>query len=119
LKALSVKQPYAGRIARGEKTIEVRGWSTSYRGRILVCSSKQPAEETDEPCGVMICIVTLVDVRAFKRSDVEAAMCDWSPNLYAFVLADVRPVEPIAIRGALGLFEVRYPPAGKAGDSLF
>ena len=32
MKALSVPQPWAEVIARGEKTIEVRTWSTKHRG---------------------------------------------------------------------------------------
>ena len=42
LKALSVQQPWANLIADGNKTIEVRSKSTSYRGPLLIVSSKRP-----------------------------------------------------------------------------
>lgn len=41
--ALSVRQPWADRIARGIKTIELRTWRTNYRGPLLICAaSKRP-----------------------------------------------------------------------------
>jgi len=42
MKALSVKQPWAGMIAAGLKTIETRTWATGYRGPILLVASKKP-----------------------------------------------------------------------------
>lgn len=39
MKALSIRQPWAGLIALGIKTIELRSWSTSYRGPLLICAS--------------------------------------------------------------------------------
>lgn len=38
--ALSIKQPWATLIVAGLKSIEVRGWSTSRRGRIYIHASK-------------------------------------------------------------------------------
>lgn len=38
--ALSVKQPWAALIVAGLKSIEVRGWATDRRGRILIHASK-------------------------------------------------------------------------------
>ena len=39
-KALTVKQPYAGLIATGAKTIEVRSKNTNYRGSLVICASQ-------------------------------------------------------------------------------
>jgi activating signal cointegrator 1 len=36
VKALTIRQPWASLIAAGVKTIETRGWRTSYRGDILI-----------------------------------------------------------------------------------
>jgi hypothetical protein len=36
MKALTVKQPYATRIVKGEKTVENRGRKTELRGRFLI-----------------------------------------------------------------------------------
>lgn len=39
MKALSIDPEYAMKIARGEKTIECRSWTTKYHGDIVICSS--------------------------------------------------------------------------------
>ena len=59
MKALSVKQPWANMIASGEKTIETRTWMTSYRGQVLIVSSKQPRIK---PAGCAVAVVTLAAV---------------------------------------------------------
>jgi len=44
--ALSVRQPWAELILRGEKQIEVRTWSTNYRGWIWLHTGKErPGDE--------------------------------------------------------------------------
>lgn len=40
VKAISIKQPFAGLIAYGKKTLEIRTWATKYRGPLLICASK-------------------------------------------------------------------------------
>jgi len=45
MKALSVKQPFAGLIARGIKTLEIRSQKTNYRGELLICSASKPVHE--------------------------------------------------------------------------
>jgi hypothetical protein len=41
MKALTLWQPWASLIAVGAKTIETRGWSTSYRGPLAIHASKR------------------------------------------------------------------------------
>lgn len=36
MRALTIRQPWATLIARGEKTIETRSWRTSYRGEVAI-----------------------------------------------------------------------------------
>lgn len=104
MKALSVKQPWANMIASGEKTIETRTWMTSFRGPILIISSKQPRIE---PAGCVVAVAVLTDCRLMTRSDERAACCRIYPNAKAWVLEDIRRVEPVPMRGALGLFDCR------------
>ncbi|MDP1570358.1 MAG: ASCH domain-containing protein [Vicinamibacterales bacterium] len=40
MKALTIHQPWAELIARGDKPIENRTWSTSYRGALLIHASR-------------------------------------------------------------------------------
>lgn len=118
MKALSVKQPWASLIATGHKTIETRTWKTNYRGPILICSSLQrdkvatawwsvtyPSLSTS-PVGVCMCTAELVDCRPMVDEDQQVAMCGMAP--YAWVLANVKVVEPKPIKGKLGLYEVEW-----------
>jgi hypothetical protein len=41
VKALSLWQPWASLIAVGAKTIETRGWSTTYRGPLLIHAARK------------------------------------------------------------------------------
>jgi len=102
MKALSVKQPWANMIASGEKMIETRTWMTSFRGPILIISSKQPRIE---PAGCVVAVATLTDCRPMTRRDERAACCRIYPNAKAWVLEGIRRVEPVPMRGALGLFD--------------
>lgn len=112
MKALSVKQPFASLIASGQKIVETRKWTTKYRGRILICSSKRPAAAglnlIDYPLGVAMCTINLVDIREMLKSDEEMACCDYYEDAYAWCLLDVCKVEPIPIRGKLQLFNVDF-----------
>jgi hypothetical protein len=107
VKALSIKQPWANLIASGQKTIETRLWATDYRGPLLIVSSKAPPIK---PAGYALAIAELVDCRLMTGSDEVAAHCELYPNAYAWVLANVRSIEPFSVRGRLGLYDVEYPP---------
>lgn len=45
MKAISIKNPFAGLIASGKKRYEVRTWTTKYRGDLLICSSQKPEKD--------------------------------------------------------------------------
>ena len=107
MKALSIRQPWASKIARGEKTIEVRSWPTSYRGSLLICAGKKP--HGSDPAGVAVAVADLVDCRPFVGGDEAAACCGADPGDFAWVLSNVRPIEPVPVKGALGLFFVSVP----------
>lgn len=61
------------------------------------------------------------DVRA--TAPLEYAFGHWEPGRYGWQLADVEVVEPVAYRGAQGVFDVvgalGQAPAGDAQESLF
>lgn len=102
MKALSVRQPWASLIAEGRKTIELRSRRTRYRGPVLICASKH--RQGCGPKGVALTVVELVDCRPATPEDRDAACCDPSPGEWAWVLSDARIIDPLPIRGALGLF---------------
>lgn len=117
MKALSVRQPYAGLIAEGMKTVECRSWQTSHRGDILICSSSQwapgnykiPPEKIDFfTLGVALCIVNLYDIVSFTKCHLKGACMDkYVGGNYAWLLKNPRVIEePFKVRGKLRLFEV-------------
>ena len=104
MKALSVKQPWAGLIAAGKKTIELRSWRTSHRGPLLIVSSLRPTGEG--PTGVGLCIVDLLDCRPMVIADATAACSDYDDGIYSWVLGPPKLIVMRPISGRLRLFEV-------------
>src|SRR5579864_4196240 len=97
MKALSVKQPWASLIASGRKTLEIRTWTTRYRGPLVIVASAQPSHEhlphfklDDALCGVTVALVELVSVRSATAADSEAACWAIPAGVYAWELANVR-----------------------------
>jgi hypothetical protein len=117
MKALSVKQPWACLLVEGVKKIEVRSWSTNYRGNLLICASASPKncfwhDSVDDVkrllhAGCMIGVVNLVDVRRMSDSDAELSLCDYDPDAYAWAVEPVSYVRPDKIIGKLNLFDVQ------------
>jgi hypothetical protein len=103
MRALSIKQPWANLIAGGAKTIETRTWYTSYRGKMLIVSSKKPKIP---PAGYVIAIADLVDCRPMTKNDEQAAMCEIYPRAYSWVLSNVVKLDPFPLKGTLGLFHI-------------
>ena len=113
MKALSVRQPWASLIANGLKTIEVRTWLTHYRGPLLICASAYKVRNEIAggyyPFGVMLAAVDLLDVRPLARRDLKAAAMSSRfviDREFAWVLANLRLVRPVPVKGRLGLFDV-------------
>jgi hypothetical protein len=96
MKALSVKEPWASLIVFGGKNIENRTWRTNYRGPLLICASAQPKKSTSRHA---IGIVDVVDCVKQHRSK-------WFEGPFGWVLANARPIEPMPVKGRLGLFTV-------------
>ncbi len=93
--ALSVKQPYAERIASGEKRAEFRTWQRPIvvgRDLLIVASRTIAPGYAGEPCGVAICVV-----------HVDAIVPD-ARHGFAWRLSNPRRVAPVAMRGFASLF---------------
>lgn len=114
MKALSVKQPWAGYITVDQKLIETRTWATNYRGEILICSSLKPDNSIPfnlwpskkfSTLGVAMCLVDLVDCVPLEPKHESFAMCE-AYDGYAWILENIRPVKQIPIKGQLRIFNV-------------
>lgn len=102
MKALSIRQPWANMIAMGVKTIETRTWMTSYRGPLLIVSSRLPKIE---PAGCAVAIAALIDCRPMTRKDEREACCQIYKDAKAWILKDVRRIKPVKVKGSLGVFD--------------
>ena len=120
LMALTLHRPWSDLIATGQKKVENRGWSTHYRGLVLVHSGRaydpsalvltrhlghpDPPTEQDSPLG-HIAIAELVDVHPAGPQCGEACdgygMAEQHHWIWGGVL---RLPEPIAERGRQGLW---------------
>ena len=100
MKALSVRAPWAGLIASGAKTLEVRSKPTHYRGELLICQAQG---------GGAVAIVEVVGCRSWEPADVVAtgnAPADLCAGQYVWELRLLERVTSPTIRGALSFFEV-------------
>lgn len=107
MKALTIRQPWAGLIVAGLKTVENRSWPTSYRGVLVIHAGARPDDEAmaeyghllDEyPAGAIIGTVQVVD--CVRDSDSPWAI----PGQWHWLLTDPRPCKPRAAKGSLGLW---------------
>lgn len=125
MKALTICQPYAHFIVRGEKRVENREWPTRYRGSLLIHAGKSLAwTDQDEIArwagvgdpmafGEIVGIATLVDVLHIdwiERGDYDQRY-PWlrdhphTNGTWCWVLDNVRRIEPTPWKGAQGLWD--------------
>ncbi len=105
MKALSIREPWAGMIRNGKKTIETRTWSTKYRGKLLLCTSKSPERSFS---GKAFAVASLVDVRPMTVEDEAKACCRIYEKAQSWILESLTFIDPFVVKGRLGLFEVDY-----------
>lgn len=109
MKALSIHPAFAGAIMAGLKTIEVRTWSTEYRGDLLICSTAKKLKDTIPSHA--LCVVRLADIIPFKKKHLKAACLqpkDYKPGMYAWILEDLRDIMPFEVKGKLSLWECNH-----------
>lgn len=106
LRALSVRQPWAELIVRGDKNLEYRSWRLREMGPLLIHASRTHDPENFELAGMKPdglpfgALVGVVDV-------VGCVEVEGEPGLYAFELAHPRRFAvPIPYRGAASIFRV-------------
>ncbi len=114
MKALSIVYPGGTKIARGEKTIEVRSWRPpdGFDEELLIVENRKFLREDGEvdPSGVPVAIVKIRRVREFLKEDIPAACASrWEPGYFAWELAEVRPLTGSGeVMAARGLYEVVF-----------
>lgn len=113
MKVLTVKQPWAYLIIHGGKDIENRKWSTKFRGRILIHSSKADDKEyLDDFCQKDFGFSDKDLIRGAIIGSVEITDCVKESTSYWFigpigwVLKNPKPEKIEFIKGQLGLWTV-------------
>lgn len=122
LKALSFRQPWAALVLEGRKTLDLRTWSTYYRGSLGIYASLEVEKEACQVHGVdiaqlttgaLIGIVDLVDVIPLDEAAYNARQAEhlggrrFRPGLYGWELTNPRPLDPPqVVKGRLNLFIV-------------
>jgi hypothetical protein len=122
MKALTLWQPWASLVAAGRKSIETRGWSTRYRGNLLIHAAKESRRGSEDvlsltgvslprplPRGKVVAFAVLDDCREgfIPEDPLERHFGHYGPGRWAWILRGVIPLErPIPWAGAQGLWEV-------------
>lgn len=113
MKALTVRQPYAELIARGDKPIENRRWATAYRGPLAIHAGLSRAWMDDEDeerygsltFGAVVAVADLVNCVHVKRLPFEFAHHPHANGPFCWILANVRRLHrAVPVRGAQGLW---------------
>ena len=107
--AITIRQPWAELIVRGEKDVENRSWRTHHRGALLIHAGAQAYREFFAEHGVpddaersaIIGIVEVVDCKQERTSTWhEEGSWGW------YLVRAKRFRKPIPMKGRRGLFEV-------------
>lgn len=122
VKALSFRQPWAALVLDGRKTLDLRTWSTYYRGTLAIYASLEVEKEACQAhgldpqtlsTGVVIGIVDLVDIIPLDEATYALRQAEhlagrpFRPGLFGWVFKNPRPVEPpVVVKGRLNLFDV-------------
>jgi hypothetical protein len=120
LPALSIRQPWAELILRGAKTVELRNWTDSYRGPLLLHTGKlfAPGFESDPQwqelfLGGFVGVVTLLAIvpmdrerwTAWKEQHMDRG--GYQSGFYAWIMGQPRRLDhPVPASGQRGIF---YP----------
>lgn len=103
MKAISIKEPWASMIFRGEKTIETRTWKTKYRGWLLLHASQRPKSPIS---GKVFALVNLDSCVPMTAEHEEKACCDVYDRAWAWIFKGVIPLKPFPFKGQLRIYEI-------------
>lgn len=114
MKALTIRQPWAGAIAHQTKRVENRSWKLPAKhegARILIHAGAKPDKDAvvyGEHLDVYSVIVAVATITGCHYSDDGTCCGPWGfANTYHWELADVVKLnEPVPATGALGFWTV-------------
>lgn len=104
MKVLTVKQPYASLIAEGIKEYEFRTWKTNYRGTLLIHAGKTIDKEALKKYSHLSCECSTESIIAKVKLVDCIPIEDKNFKGYGWKLEEVEKINPIKIKGKLGLW---------------
>lgn len=117
--ALSIRQPWAWLIVQGYKDIENRGWSSPFRGQILIHAARKFDHDGYEFASDFMRQNYGIEIPNPSRYDrggliglssvidcVRQSTSPWFIGPYGFVLANSRAIVFQPCKGQLGFFEI-------------
>lgn len=137
MKAISLWEPWATLIRMGVKPHETRSWYTNYRGELLICAAKggisksklkdylyifklffekyhigiKPPTIDDLHFGHAVAVVTLTEIKQtnflYVAENVKPTG-NYESGRYAWILEDIRPIDPFPVKGKQGFFNVDF-----------
>jgi predicted transcriptional regulator len=126
MKCLSISQPFADLIVKGKKTIELRSWSTNFRGEFLIHAPIKIRKEDCKrlkikrklPTGAIVGKAEIYDVKKYssagevkKDTKKHFASKNFYNKKYGFCLKNAKEIlVPIPYKGKLGFFDVNLKP---------
>lgn len=111
-RVLSIVFPGGSKIAKGEKTLEVRSWlpPEDFDGDLLIVENHKylKAEGDSDPDGTAVAIVKIKNVKQYIESDIPAACASrWEPGYFSWEIYDVRPLNHAEkVLAARGIYQV-------------
>jgi len=135
MKALTIQQPYAELIARGEKRVENRRWYASYRGPLAIHAGKGRDYLDLDPLGVsdasgllvrdmafgaivatceLVACIPIRDIRSLRFESRFPWLSDhWhAEGPFCFILENInRLPQSIPCKGAQGLWDWKAEPS--------
>jgi hypothetical protein len=126
-KAISIRQPWAWAIINAGKDIENRDWPTKFRGPVCIHAAKGVGTHADFDVAINTILNTADGNYSLAQLPMSPYTCKkggiigtaeivdcvtdsdspWFFGAYGFVLRNVRPVDFIPVKGALGFFNWR------------
>lgn len=125
MKVITIKEPFASLIRAGIKEYEFRTWKTNYRGEILIHASlgvdklameKYKSYNLDYHSGCIIAKATITDCIKIDN-EARNMLKEKNPLVYGniinntnwegygFKLENIEIIEPIKVKGKLGLWD--------------
>ena len=112
--ALSIVYPAATKIATGQKTIEIRSWKppmVPLLNLLIVENNRRLDRDGDiDPEAMAVAVIDIIEVRDWTEEDARRGGNTFAPGYFAWVIANVRPIDsPFRTQAERLIYKVEVP----------